>query len=272
LPAGLAQYLRAATSNNTPQVKHLAPYLYQAKQMIWRDESESRDSRTAFNFAVVAKGEKSAKFYSKMLLTTSVLLRLIQENADELSVLFKDSPDMDYARKSIPMFDVSGGLAFKNQVELMALEEGVLSLQQLLNILTSHGIKGLHDDKMMEKILLPHESGGPSLASIVTRMYSMGTVGPTTLRGQLFDRPLVYRNGRLFPTPNYKDYLKDVKNETVPSVNSSEAERYVTCRGCPMTTHLKGEKQNAIDVLAELYWEVYSSIDYVPELADLPEI
>jgi len=256
--SGMYNYMGRSGIGSTYYKDLLKPFLHKATHYLFRYETKEE---TAFSFIPTPMGEHSPEFYRDLLLTTGIVLRALSDSSTELDPLFQElnSGDVSYARKELDIYSLGeqDGATRANPA-LFALQEGIISLHQLLTLLTSNKVKNTTGPELVEKVLSPLSDRGDTLASTFTRMIPMGLLGPQILRGDLFEKPLsVNNNGKIVPTSDFRNFLSEANNILADDINNDPYNMRGSCQGCPMVKSNEPDQASGIDILAKIYLNVF---------------
>ncbi len=259
----LIRYKLVRPSVITEIEKVIGESLPKARNYLWVDITknfETEKDNTILEFIPTPIGSYQLDHYHNLILTTSSILHMLKSNKAKLTPLTVDidAGDINFGRKEGSLY-LADGMISKSNPSYNALVEGIISLHQLLVMLTASKIESVEPEQIIKDLLEKNEHNSTSISKI-TQMLPMALVGPLAIADRYIDSPLqISKNGRFVPTPHFMAFLKSLKNNLIPLVNSSQAEKHVTCTGCPMVARNE-EGVGAIDLLAEMYLNVYENV------------
>lgn len=258
---GLYFYMNRSGAGNERFHKIIEQSINRSTHYLFRLETEED---TAFSFIPTPIGDLSIDFYRSLVLTTGIILRTVSESSASLETMYQDinSGDVPFARKELEAFSLGQrrGSTIANPA-LFALQEGVISMHQLLVYLSSNQVENLSGEELIKKILTPISARGDTVASTFTRMLPMGLLGPVILRGELFDTPVTLnQNGQVIPTDDFKKFLIEANRILVTNINGAPHNNRGSCQGCPMVRSNSPEQASGIDILAQIFLEVFNYV------------
>ena len=164
------------------------------------------------NRIMIPVGEYGEKFANKILYATSFMIKELENTS------FDDSREVTGKHQNILKNYTARGRGGATAVtSLETVQEGILSIAQVVALLTSEKIPGYDDPTVLTEQII--RSG---LIEKVTRLLPMGFIGPTTIEGRYFRNALVVKDdGTLGLEPGLEkrlieahvDYMKSAVSE-----------------------------------------------------------
>ena len=231
---------------------------------LWTRPSQSmRDElgilHLQFSSVVTPIGQYGDDFAKKLLRTTQVMLKLVDEDPEIRALSEKTWENgsrllqKETARGRGAYFE--GG---KDElVPKSAALEGILSLHQLFNTLLAKKLPGAPTgSEALRDLIFSEGNSGTGLISEATARMPLGLIGPTGVSGFHVANPLTRdAAGKLLLSTQFKTVMLNYSKES-----SAPKSR------CPMSGlwERSGQDKTGLQQLAETYWRVFKIVDGAP--------
>jgi hypothetical protein len=225
-----------------------------------RDPTETHKIDGSFDVARGASmplGHSGVAFDRARLRTTNIMTRLASEVAMESSIeLYRSAPHM-FEREAARV----RALLRWNPVEVglvSTLQEGIISLNQLITLMLGAGIEGVSSDKAMRLFLKPR-SDGRDLVTDLSIRHPMGLIGPAALAGWQYRNALRFDGRDLVLTEDFKARLGRERYAQLTRKLTPPRGTGYTGHGCP------AGRGDGLRNLARAYLHVFRVVREVPE-------
>lgn len=135
---------------------------------------------------------------------------------------------------------------------ILALEEGIATLAQVLSLLTANKVEGFKTGEELLKALIEQE-----LPNKIGYLFSPAIIGPLTLAGKTIqDVVWVADGGRLLLNKDMVDFFGD-KKDFLQTFAGKEVELPAAGRGCPVAYKGKDIEVSGINMLSQTFMKVF---------------
>ncbi len=237
----------------------------QVPQGMWESafEKGSEDGGKVRKFmlsAVTPIGEYGPEFAQSVQATTQVLLAQTMRDmkTQSASIVEKNS---DLLRKH-----TARGISGSGQyAPLDTTAEGVVSISQTINQLMAQKMVGRNDYRAaLREIIFPQNPGEQNgLLNKYVQNLSMGMVGPLTMKGRYFPKPVVQENGMLKLNEELVTLLRGFRHREQDQLASLRGDAPSSSNGigCPFAFVREGDRKTGIQKMAEAYYEAFVQVD-----------
>ena len=240
---------RAASLGQSPRHRR-AEVLFAAT----RDPSEPLKTDAAFvtaRGALMPFGRYGPEFERARLRTTNILTWLAAETmADSGRELLRSAPTL-FRSETARTRNERTSIRYDEGL-IATLQEGIISLNQLISLVLGGGIEGLPSgDEALSHLLSPRRKG---LVTDLTYRHAMGVVGPTSLLGYHYVDALAWNGRDLVLTETFKTHLAGERAAQRAQNAGQKRGPGMTGRGCPVGM------DGGLEDLAHAYLHVFRAV------------
>ncbi len=260
IPELLYKILYFNGTNNGPSARLAEGHRYEAEFFLWTSHFLEISRSSQFDYLVTPIGKMEPQVYYDLLLTTGVLMHILHNNSARLQPLIReiDQSELDFFRRHQTISIPSTGGTSRYHPTFWALQEGILSLHQLMVMMHAEGVAPMNPSGLVNS--LTTANGGRTPLNHITRALPMAVVGPCAMRGHFFDQPLrMSERGNLVPSDAFKDYVLNLREDFRPDVLENGISGPVSCLGCPVTSTPNGQA-TGVDQLSSSFQNIFNRI------------
>ncbi len=260
LPELLYKILYFNGTNNGPSARLAEGHRYEAEFFLWTSHFLEISRSSQFDYLVTPIGKMEPQVYYDLLVTTGVLMHILHKNSARLEPLIReiDQSEVDFFRRHQTISIPSTGGTSRYHPTFWALQEGILSLHQLMVMMHAEGVAPLNPAGLVNS--LTTLNGGRTPLNHITRALPMAVVGPFAMRGHFLEQPLRRsERGHLVPTEVFKNYVLNLREDFRPDVLENGINGPVSCLGCPVTSAPEG-RPTGVDQLSSSFQNIFNRI------------
>ncbi len=237
-------------------------YLWNNGSKLTGDQNLKEVTRSTFMSAITPVGHYGEDFAKSLQRTTQVMMDLIEGRLDsESAAVFNLDPEL------VNLFTARGRQYKNAQAPLVSLQEGVLTMHQVISLLLAEKVDGAATGAQALKMLLndPRHDLGP-VAEFAAHA-PMGLTGPSIMRGVYFEKPIAFSEKGLNLSPEFRNYLMGQRTNRGRKVAQA---RFTsdTGSGCPFASRRatrSGTNSNILKELGIAYWKLFEQLHQRPK-------
>lgn len=213
-----------------------------------------------FGAAVTPIGAYGSQFAKMSFRTTQILMEIAVDKLQGSSAVIQKKNPLLIKQRTARGRGAEREQGHPSLAPLSATIEGILSVHQLINELLIEKIDGIENGSDALEAIVKSGETPAGLISELTLQLPIGFVGPASLSGYGFRKPLkLDSNGKVRLSENFKTFLQSVREKA--------KEKGLIKGACPMAGIISrltpsGERQKSgIQITAELYLRVFRQVE-----------